>query len=207
MNLTSLNFNEYIGLLASDAPAPGGGSASALSGAQGAALCAMAAALTVGKKKYAAEWEHCAKVHEAAKALAVALTAQVDADTAAFELVSAAYRLPKDTDEEKAARGEAIAAATVTATEVPLETMRLAAEAIKLTASLIGRSNTNCASDLGCASLNLTAAVRGAWLNVLINLPGIADPAEADSFRVRGRDYLAAAAGYAAAVDKAMETL
>ena len=121
--LSEMKINDYIDLLASDAPAPGGGSASALCGAQGAGLCAMVAALTLGKKKYEEHQELCRDVYEQARMLSERMCALIDEDTEAFNRVSAAFKLPKDTEEDKAARKAAIAEATLGATMVPLDTL------------------------------------------------------------------------------------
>ncbi len=193
MKLTEMTVNAYMDLLNSDAPAPGGGSASALCGAQGAALVSMVAGLTVGKKKYADDWQLCSDVAKKASDLKSEFIVQVDKDTEAFNLVSAAFKLPKETDEEKAARSDAIAAATLVATKVPFETMELTLKALALTKSLIGHSNTNAASDLGVSALNLISCMKGAWLNVLINLGGLKDQAEADKFRALGKEMVAEA--------------
>ena len=190
MKLVDMTVGGYTGLLASDAPAPGGGSASALCGAQGAALVGMVAALTLGKKKYADEQALCEGVAAEAAVLRAELLAQVDRDTEAFERVSAAFKLPKESDAEKAARKAAIADATLGATRVPFETMRLALEGLRLARQLVGHSNANAASDLGVAALNLGACVKGAWLNVLINLGGLADEGD---FRREGEAVVAEA--------------
>lgn len=190
MKLVEMTVNSYLDLLNSDAPAPGGGSASALCGAQGAALVSMVAGLTIGKKKYPDDQELCAEVAKKASELKDALSAQVDKDTEAFNLVSAAFKLPKETDEEKAARSKAIADATLVATEVPFKTMKLCLETLHYTKSLIGHSNTNAASDLGVSALNLIACMKGAWLNVLINLGGVKDEAKAKDFRIKGEEMV-----------------
>lgn len=194
MKLVDMTLNEYLELLGSDAPAPGGGSASALTGAQGAGLTAMVAALTVGKKKYEEYADFCAGVFAEAVNYQNQLKAQIDLDTEAFNVVSAAYKLPRDTDGQKEARSAAIAAATLTATQVPLKTMQLGLSALKLTESLVGRSNTNAASDLGVAALSLDACVRGAWLNVLINLSGIPDEETRNAFRNEGAEIVKSSA-------------
>ena len=185
------DINDYIDLLASDAPAPGGGSASALCGAQGAGLCAMVAALTLGKKKYEEHQELCRDVYEQARMLSERMCALIDEDTEAFNRVSAAFKLPKDTDEDKAARKTAIAEATLGATMVPLDTLHRAHDGLELAKMLIGKSNTNCASDIGVAALNLVSCARGAWLNILINLGGIADAEKAQEIRAKGEGILA----------------
>lgn len=190
MKLVEMKINDYMELLASNAPAPGGGSASALSGAQGAALTAMAAALTIGKKKYVDDQPLCERVAAEAGELTKKLLSQIDADTEAFNLVSAAFKLPKETDEEKAKRSEAITAATLEATKAPFHTMQLAIEAMRLTSSLLGHFNTNCASDLGVAALNLNACIKGAWLNVAINLSGLSDASIAADFSKKAKEIL-----------------
>lgn len=193
MELTKMTVSDYIDLLNSEAPAPGGGSASALCGAQGAALVSMVAGLTIGKKKYESDQELCIDVARKASDLKDALLMQVDKDTEAFNLVSAAFKLPKETDEQKAARSKAIADATLVATEVPYETMKLCLETLQYTKALIGHSNTNAASDLGVSALDLIACMKGAWLNVLINLGGLANKPQADKFRSEGEKMVAAA--------------
>lgn len=193
MKLKEMTVTSYLDLLNSDAPAPGGGSASALCGAQGAALVSMVAGLTIGKKKYSLDWDLCTQVAQETSKLKDALLQQVDKDTEAFNLVSASFKLPKETAEEQAVRSKAIADATLTATLVPFETMRLCLETLHYTKSLIGHSNTNAASDLGVSALNLIACMKGAWLNVLINLGGLEDKAKAEDFRVKGEKMVASA--------------
>ncbi len=193
MKLVEMTMSSYLDLLNSDAPAPGGGSASALCGAQGAALVSMVAGLTIGKKKYPLDQELCIEVAQKASKLKDALLVQVDKDTEAFNLVSAAFKLPKETDEEKAARSKAIADATLIATQVPFETMKLCLETLHYTKSLIGHSNTNAASDLGVSALDLLACMKGAWLNVLINLGGLKDETIAKEFRSKGEEMVIAA--------------
>ena len=193
MKLVEMTVTSYLELLNSDAPAPGGGSASALCGAQGAALVSMVAGLTIGKKKYPLDQELCIEVAQKASELKDALLAQVDKDTEAFNLVAAAFKLPKETEEEKAVRSKAIADATLVATQVPFETMKLCLEALHYSKSLIGHSNTNAASDLGVSALNLISCMKGAWLNVLINLGGVKDEAKAQDFRSKGEEMVATA--------------
>lgn len=193
MKLAGMPITSYLDLLGSDAPAPGGGSASALCGAQGAALTAMVAGLTVGKKKYAEYQELCAEIRKKALALKDELTLQADTDAEAFNLVAAAFKLPKETEQEKSVRSKAISDATAVATQVPLQTMKLCAEALYLAKSLVGRSNVNAASDLGVAALNLLTAIKGAWLNVLINLGGLSDEDMAKAFFKEGEEIVASA--------------
>ena len=193
MKLAELKTSEFVDLLASDAPAPGGGSAAALEGALGAALTAMVCGLTVGKKKYA-EFQELA---ESAQAKATDLKARfvdvMDRDTEAFNVVSAAFGMPKATDEEKAARSAAIQKGLEGCTKTPFEMMELAVETLELTASILGKSNDSAASDLGVSALSLRAAIQGAWLNVLINIGSLKDTALAEDYRAKGEALLAKA--------------
>ena len=189
MKLIDMTVEQYSDLLGSSAPAPGGGSASALCGVQGAALIAMVAGLTIGKKKYALEQDLCVEVEKKATELKNKFILQVDKDSLAFELVSAALKLPKETDDEKSERKKAISAATLVATQVPFETMRMCLETLHLAKSLVGHSNANAASDLGVAALNLIAGIKGAWLNVLINLGGLSEEKTKD-FRSIGAEMV-----------------
>lgn len=190
MKLKEMAVEVYLDTMASDAPAPGGGSASALCGAQGAGLVTMVAGLTMGSKKYAAHWERCAGILERGTPYVRTLTEQIDRDTEAFNQVSAAFKLPKETEEERQKRSQAIQTGTLASTEAPLETMRLALEALRNGKELLKGFNESAASDLGVAALNLLAAVRGAWLNVLINIGSLKDREKAEAFRQEGEAVL-----------------
>lgn len=207
MKLVDLKVNAYLDILKSDAPAPGGGSVSALAGAQGVGLFMMVADLTLGKEKYADYQDVCGKAKEKGAALFQALTEAVDQDTDAFNLISAAFKMPKETEEEKTARKQAIAAGTLAATEVPYRVMQLAYEGLLLAETMAGSSNPNAASDLGVAALNLLAAVKGAWLNVKINLPGVKDEAKANAFREGGQKIFDEAKTVADAIYEKVENL
>lgn len=177
MKLTELNLKEFTDLMGSDAPAPGGGSAAALAGSMGASLGRMVAALTTGKEKYAHSQELVEEVIQKLSPIAESLLLAVDRDTEAFNGVSAVFSMPKSTDEEKAARKEAMQTALKNAAAVPMEVMELCHNALVILEQLIGNSNTNAASDLGVAALSLKTGLLGAWLNVKINLGGIKDEA------------------------------
>lgn len=187
MKLVDMQVKDYLDLLKSDAPAPGGGSVSALAGAQGASLFMMVADLTLGKEKYADYQEICSEAKEKGAALYAELVESIDKDTEAFNLIAAAFKMPKETEEEKAARRKAIADGTLVATEVPFRTMQLGYEGLMIAKEMIGKSNPNAASDLGVAVLNLTGCIKGAWLNVLINLPGVKDEAKAAYYAAEGK--------------------
>lgn len=191
MELTNLTINDFTALLGSDAPAPGGGSAAALCGALGAALCSMVANLTLGRMKYAEYQELAEDAAAKAEALRKDLMAALDEDASSYDGFMAALALPKTTDEEKKTRAQALQAALKASTESPLHTMELSAEVLKLTRSLVGRSNTNAVSDLAVSALTLKAAMQGAWLNVLINIGSLKDADKAEFYRARGGRLLA----------------
>ena len=173
--LTDLTVSTFTDVLASDAPAPGGGSVAALFGACGAALGVMTTNLTIGKKKYADLWEHAELINKQGQPLIPAFLEAVDADTQAFNRLMDAMHLPKDTDEEKAARRAAMQEATKEAVQMPFHTLSLCKETIDLVEALVGKINPNCASDLGVGAAAVEAAARGAWLNININLLSITD--------------------------------
>jgi len=207
VKLAELTLSQYLEAMGSDAPAPGGGSAAALCGAQGAALIAMVAGLTIGKKKYAQYQENCIRIREEAQALLKKLEQQIDRDTEAFNLVASAFKLPKTTDEEKKIRSAAIQTGTLEATRVPFETMVLALEALKLGEGLLAGFNDGAASDLGVAAWNLRTCVRGAWLNVCINIGSLKDREAAEAFRIRGLEILEEAENIAARISAHTEKL
>ena len=193
MKLAELKTAEFVDLLASDAPAPGGGSAAALEGALGAALTAMVCGLTVGKKKYAEFQELAEEAQKKATDLKARFVDVMDRDTEAFNVVSAAFGMPKATDEEKAARSAAIQKGLEGCTKTPFEMMELAVETLELTASILGKSNDSAASDLGVSALSLRAAIQGAWLNVLINIGSLKNKELAEDYRKKGEALLAKA--------------
>ena len=192
MKLADMTVSDFTKTLASDAPAPGGGSAAALAGAVGAGLTAMVGCLTQGRKKYADFAPFAAEIEEKEQQLRTALLDVMDRDTEAFRLVSDAFALPKETEEQKAARSAAIQNGLKACTQTPLECMRLSVEALKLTQSFLKAGfNQSSASDLGVAFLSLKSAVQGAWLNVLINIGSIKDPEFASACRKEGEELLA----------------
>ena len=193
MKLADMQVTQFCDVLASDAPAPGGGSTAALEGALGAALTAMVCGLTtVGKsrEKYAEYQEFVLASQKKALDLKARFVDVMDRDTEAFNVVSAAFGMPKATDEEKTARSAAIQKGLEGCTRTPFEMMELAYQALELTRSVVGKLNASAASDLGCAALSLKAAIQGAWLNVLINIGGIQDQAFADEYRQKGQALL-----------------
>ena len=191
MLLTNLNIKEFMGVLSSDAPTPGGGSAAALSGVAGVSLLQMVCNLTIGKKKYAEFDELNKNVLNDAKRHHDALLAAIDEDAKAYDQVSAAFGLPKETDEEKAARTAAIQDALKVATLSPFNILVHAKAALQLTHSIIGKSNPNAASDLGVAAASLRTAAIGAWYNILINISSIKNEEFVSDINAKGQEALA----------------
>ena len=200
MLLADYSVKDFTKLLASDAPAPGGGAAAALNGAIGIALTSMVAALTVGRAKYAEHADFVAELSQTAARLQADFLAAMEEDARAFNEVGAVFRMPKETDAEKGARKEAMQAALKICTKPPYRMMELSLEALLLTQSAIGKTNSSAASDLGVAALSLKAAVQGAWLNILINIGGIGDAAFAAEYRAKGEGILEKALPVADAV-------
>ena len=192
--LVNTEISEYIEVLSSEAPAPGGGAVAALTADQGAALIVMVANLTIGKKKYAEYEELNIGARDEARTYLEQLMKGVDEDKEAFEQVSKAYSMAKQTDSEKAARREAIAIASVGAADAPLKLMRAGVCALRLAADMIGKSNANLVSDLYVAALNLNAGVQAASYNVAANIPYIADRELAASWGAEAGELAGAAA-------------
>ncbi len=165
----------------------GGGSASALAGAMAAALVAMVSGLSIGQDAAvsAAYYEDIAQI---GNALAAALLAGADDDARAFDTVRAAYRLPKGSEVEVAARRAAIQSSLIHAARVPLRNAQRCAQALELVARLEGRSNPRVASDLQCAAYLARASLQGCLANVDINLPSIKDPVTAEEIRTQAQD-------------------
>jgi len=175
MALTEKSVKEFLDELASAAPAPGGGSAAALSGALGAALVSMVCNLTVGRKKYADVEEEMRCILAQSEALRERLTGLLEEDVAAFTQVSAAMKMPRDTEVQKAARQERLQAALKQATNVPMCVAEACARVIELCRPVGEKGNINAVSDAGVAALVAEAGLRAAALNVLINLGSIED--------------------------------
>ena len=190
MKLTELKITEFVDLLASDAPAPGGGSAAALTASLGVALTSMVANLTTGKKKYEDHQQLMEEILQKSQKIKADLVQNIDKDTEAFNAVSAVFDMPKETDDEKEKRKMAMQQALKGATIVPFEVMNLCVEALEVTSSAIGKSNTNAASDLGVAALSLLAGIKGAWLNVLINVDAIKDEAFVKEHKEKGEELI-----------------
>jgi glutamate formiminotransferase/formiminotetrahydrofolate cyclodeaminase len=172
----------FLDAVAADTPAPGGGSVAALAGALSAALAAMVGRLTLGKQKYAEVEDEMEPLVTKADRLRQTLTARISEDTAAFEAVMAAYRMPKRTEEEKAERRAAIQAAVTRAAEVPLSTAQDAVAALELARTAATLGNANAITDAGTGAWMARAAVAGAALNVRINAAALDDRAQAEAW-------------------------
>ena len=170
----------FLDGLASSAPTPGGGGAAAISGAMGAALVSMVCNLTIGKKKYAEVEADLKDVLGKSESLRRELTSMIQADVEAFDAVMGAYGLPKESDEQKAARSEKIQAALKVATDVPLDCCRACRKVIDLAEIAAEKGNLNVVSDAGVAVLSAFAGLRSAALNVYVNAKGVEDRAFAD---------------------------
>lgn len=175
MELRKLTVEGFIDETASSSPAPGGGSIAALNAASSAALITMVANLTLGKEKYAAVEGDMKEVAAKAGALKDDFLALIDEDSNAFNKIMAAFKLPKDTDEAKKARSAAIQEATKGAALVPFKVGQKANELFALAEEIITKGNQNAITDGAVAAMNARAAVRGAFLNVKINLGSIKD--------------------------------
>lgn len=190
MKLVDLTITDFMQTLGSDAPAPGGGSASALAGATGVSLLKMVTELTIGKKKYAEFESEMIEVRDKAQVLQHQLLVAIDEDTESFNEVSAVFAMPKETDEDKAKRSQAMQKALKNATITPFNVMTVLSDVLTLTSRAVGKSNTNASSDLGVAAVQVKAALQGAWLNVLINLGGIKDEQFVAEYKEKGHILL-----------------
>jgi formiminotetrahydrofolate cyclodeaminase len=166
---------KYLDDSAAGIPAPGGGSVSALAGALATTMGSMAANFTVGKKRFAAVEPQVKVLLARLDALREELLVLTDEDAASYGVVSAAYGMPKETPEEKSARSAKIQEALVVAMGAPLRTMRACSEVMRTLAALVDLANPNLISDVGVSAILAEAAVRGAKLNVDINLASLAD--------------------------------
>ncbi len=193
----------FLDAVAGPDPTPGGGSVSAFAGAQASALLRMVAGLTVGKKKYAEVEARVKDLAARAHAAQGRFMALVALDAASYDAVSAAYRLPKDTDDQKAHRGSAIGEALLDAARVPLETAGLALDMLVSAEEMARIGNANCVTDASVAGFMAHASCLGALANVRINLVGRSG-GEVDSLRARADEIEAKAASFRGVLDAAL---
>ena len=173
MSWADTSLKQFQDALASSAPTPGGGSAAGVALGQAAALAVMVSDLTLGKESFSNGWE----ISEHVKAIATPMLEEglnlATEDSEAFDKVVASFKLPKDTDQPKSERREAIRSATLGAAEVPYRTAVSALHLLKLLPELASKGNPNAASDVGVASLLASAALKGGIFNVEINLQSL----------------------------------
>lgn len=180
----------FLQQLSSKAPIPGGGGASALVGALSASLTHMVAALTVGKPKYAAVEAEMNELLKQTEALTDRFLALMDEDADAFEPLAQAYRLPKETDADKAEKAVRMEAALKSAVKPPIAIMEACAEALPLIALCAEKGSVVAVSDAGVAASLCRAALEGASLNVFINTQGMQDKAYAAALNQRAKTLL-----------------
>lgn len=173
--LIDLSVKDFITTTASGDPVPGGGSISALNGALAAALGAMVSRLTIGRKKFADREEDMKMILAEIETVENTLTLAIDRDSEAYATVMAAFKLPKDTDEEKRIRREEIQAATRGAAEVPMQVARMTASLLPKLEAVANMGNPNAVTDAAVATMCARTAIFGALLNVEINLSSLAD--------------------------------
>ena len=181
--LTELTIKDFISKVISNDPVPGGGSVSALNGALAAALSAMVANLTVGRKKYAEVHDLMQELSTRFEKLSQKLIEDVDRDSDAYNRVFAAFKLPKETDEEKQFRSEAIQQETKYAAQVPMEVARAVYEVLPQIDAIAQKGNSNAVTDACVSMMCARTAILGALLNVRINLTSIKDEAFVNAMR------------------------
>ena len=181
--LTELTIKEFINKVISNDPVPGGGSVSALNGALASALAAMVANLTVGRKKYVEVNDLMQELSSRFEKLSQKLIEDVDRDSDAYNRVFAAFKMPKETDEEKQARSEAIQRETKYAAQVPMEVARAVYEVLPQIDAVAQKGNSNAVTDACVSMMCARTAILGALLNVRINLTSIKDEAFVNAMR------------------------
>jgi glutamate formiminotransferase / formiminotetrahydrofolate cyclodeaminase len=195
---------DFVAKVAAPDPAPGGGSVAAMAGSLAAALGEMVSGLTVGRKKYEAVQDRVREIQAALSKTRKELDALVQEDADAYGAVMAALKMSKETPEQKAARSEALEAATRRATEVPLRTVRLASSLLPHIETLIQIGNTNARSDAAAGAQLAFAALKAGQYNVLINIGGLKDKAFAEASRVEAARLASEGQTILARIDGAM---
>lgn len=204
MNFTSYTCEDFVEVLSTKAPVPGGGGASALVGALGCALGNMVGSLTVGKKKYADVEADIIALKEKADVLQKELLSLVEEDAKVFEPLSKAYGMPKDTEEERAEKERVMAIVLKDACSVPMEIMRKCCEAIELIEEFAAKGSIIALSDAGVGAAFCKAALLGASLNVFINTKSMADREYAESLNTEANNMIAE---YSVRADKVFENV
>ena len=188
--LISMNLSQFTEEVASESPAPGGGSVAAYIAANGIALATMVANLSSHKRGWDERSTYFSDWAEKGEMMRRKLVLAVDADTESFNRVMEAFGLPKNTPEEKAIRSEAIQLAQVGAVQVPLEVMKTAYAAFEVAKAMAEEGNPNSITDAGVGASALFSGIYGAYLNVLINIKDLKDRTQADAFKVEADKIL-----------------
>ena len=175
VKLSEMTVAGFLAEVASDSPAPGGGSVAALAGAIAASLCQMVSGLTMGRETYKESWAVMQEARAAAGSLGARLRELVDEDAEAFNSVMQARKLPRGTEEQKTARARALQDATVRSARVPLETLHALAPLADLAALCAEKGNPGCVTDAGSAAQMIRAGAAAAAWNVRVNLPSVRD--------------------------------
>jgi len=187
---TEKQIGDFVLDLSSKDPVPGGGGASALAGAIGAALGGMVASLTVGKEQYKAVEQEITILKTRAYNLQKELLELVEKDAAVFSNLSSAYKIHGDTDEEKINKNRMIEAALKDCADVPLEIMKKSCEAIQLMESFARKGNKQVVSDAGCGVILCKSALQSAWLNVCVNTKAMKNRKYAKKINEEGIELL-----------------
>ena len=195
------NFAE---LVAEGTPTPGGGSVAAYSGLLATALGRMMCNLTIGKKKYGEKQVRIKEINSELEMLGDRLRELIDEDAAAFDEVLAAYRLPRDTEEEQKKRNREVVAATLKSIRAPSEVSERALEVLRLLVELAGVGNTNVFPDLTTGAQLAAVAMKGSYYNITVNLKILADDEEVRDVRDRTVKIIADAADLASAIETEM---
>lgn len=191
MGFSTVPCNEFVEVLASKAPVPGGGGASALMGAIGTALGNMVGSLTVGKKKYADVEEEMYELKAKCDKLQADLLTLVEKDAEVFEPLSKAYGMPRETEEEKAEKARVMEIVLKDACSVPMEIMEKCCEAIDIITEFAAKGSTLAISDAGVGAAFCKAALEGASLNVYINTKSMKNREYAEELNKKADDMLA----------------
>ena len=190
MSFSKLSCEEFVKVLASKEPVPGGGGAASLVGAIGMALGNMVGSLTVGKPKYADVQDEIVALQDKSYALQDKFMALMQKDAEVFEPLSKVYGMPKGTEEEKAAKAQAMAVALKACTEVPLEIMEACCVAIDLHEEFAAKGTAIAISDVGCGVVCCKAGLQAASLNVFINTKWMDDRAQAEIYNKKANEML-----------------
>jgi len=205
--LKDLSVKDFVAETASDSPAPGGGSVSALAAAQAAALLGMVANLTVKSKKYEELHEEMAEIAKKCKKYEEDFVEDIDRDANSFNGVMKAFKMPKETDEEKAARSAKIQEEYKNAANVPLSVGLKTLELLDIAEVLAEKGNPNAITDVGVGILNLKLAATGAFYNVKINLGSIKDEAYVADLKKQMKEALATVENRTDSILKTVESM